>query len=48
MRALARALDAVLDGAMWLVLPLSALLFAQWPLRARSDESGFPSRLEEQ
>jgi TRAP-type C4-dicarboxylate transport system permease small subunit len=33
MRALARALDAVLDGAMWLVLPLSALLFAQWPLR---------------
>lgn len=31
--ALARALDRATGAAAWLVLPLAALLFAQWPLR---------------
>jgi TRAP-type C4-dicarboxylate transport system permease small subunit len=33
MRALDRALEAIVRAAMGLVLPLSLLLFAQWPLR---------------
>lgn len=33
MDALDRALGLVVRGASWLVLPLSLLLFLQWPLR---------------
>ena len=33
MRAASRAIEWVLHAAMWLVLPLAFLLFAQWPLR---------------
>ncbi len=32
-RILDRGLGALLDAASWLALPLSALLFLQWPLR---------------
>ena len=33
MRAARRAMQRLLDAAMWLALPLALLLFAQWPLR---------------
>ena len=33
MRAASRAIEWTLRAAMWLVLPLALLLFAQWPLR---------------
>ncbi|MFG1425178.1 TRAP transporter small permease subunit [Roseixanthobacter glucoisosaccharinicivorans] len=33
MRAASSAIAAVLDTARWLILPLSLLLFLQWPLR---------------
>ena len=33
MRRLDRALDFIIRAASWLVLPMSALLFLQWPLR---------------
>ena len=33
MRALDRALAAAISAASWLVLPVSLLLFLQWPLR---------------
>jgi TRAP-type C4-dicarboxylate transport system permease small subunit len=33
MRRIGRAVDAVVRAGSWLVLPLSLLLFVQWPLR---------------